>query len=101
MLLCWRIGLLWLRVRKSLYISNYQYLLQNSFYYGLIRYGGEFGEGKNELIITKKLFDECQAIMKRKSKSQKKESLDFLKKIGSNFPLHLPQSLLEGKVLLR
>jgi len=33
-------------------VSNYQYLLQNPFYYGLIRYNGEFYEGKHEPIIA-------------------------------------------------
>ena len=27
-------------------VSNFQYLLQNPFYYGLIRYNGEYFEGK-------------------------------------------------------
>ena len=40
---------------KMLSVSNYQYLLQNPFYYGLIRYGGEFYEGKHKPIITKKI----------------------------------------------
>ncbi len=54
------------RKNKPLSTSNYQYLLQNPFYYGLMRYNGEFYEGKHEPIITKKLFDECQEVMKRK-----------------------------------
>jgi DNA invertase Pin-like site-specific DNA recombinase len=62
---------------KMLSISNYQYLLQNPFYYGLIRYNGEYFEGKHEPIITKKLFDECQEVMKRKSKPQKADKMKF------------------------
>ena len=54
----------------ELSISNFQYLLKNPFYYGLIRYSGEFYEGKHEPIITKKLFDEVQEVMARKSKPQ-------------------------------
>ena len=42
-------------------------------YYGLIRYSGEFYEGKHEPIITKKLFDEVQEVMARKSKPKTKE----------------------------
>ena len=49
-------------------ISNYQYLLKNPFYHGLIRYGGEFYEGKHEPIISKKIFDDVQEVMMRKSK---------------------------------
>jgi len=54
-------------------ISNYQYLLKNPFYHGLIRYGGEFYEGKHEPIISKKLFDEVQEVMTRKSKPKTDE----------------------------
>ncbi len=49
-------------------VSNFQYLLKNPFYHGLIRYGGEFYEGKHPPIITKKLFDDVQEVMTRKSK---------------------------------
>jgi len=62
---------------KMLSVSNYQYLLQNPFYYGLIRYNGEFFEGKHEPIITKKLFDEVQEVMKQKSKPQKADKMKF------------------------
>jgi len=33
-----------------------------------ISFNNEYFEGKHEPIITKKLFDECQEVMKRKSK---------------------------------
>jgi site-specific DNA recombinase len=55
---------------KELSISNYQYLLKNTLYHGLIYSGGEFYEGKHEQIITKKLFDTCQEVMTQKSKPQ-------------------------------
>ena len=38
-----------------------------------MRYNGEFFEGKHEPIITKRLFDEVQEVMRRKSKPQAKE----------------------------
>ncbi len=62
---------------KLLSVSNFQYLLQNPFYYGLIRYNGEYFEGKHEPIIAKKLFDEVQEVMKQKSKPQKVDELKF------------------------
>ena len=34
----------------------------------MIYFGGEFYEGKHESIVSKKLFDACQEVMKRKSK---------------------------------
>ena len=68
-----------LRGRRDglLSVSNFQYMLQNPFYYGIIRYNGEFYNGKHEPIITKKLFDECQEVMKQKSKPQKKDKMKF------------------------
>jgi hypothetical protein len=60
------------RKGKLLSVSNYQYLLQNPFYSGIMRYNGEFFEGKHEPIITKRLFDEVQEVMRRKSKPQAK-----------------------------
>jgi len=68
-----------LRGRRDglLSVSNFQYMLQNPFYYGIIRYNGEFYNGKHESIITKKLFDECQEAMKRKSKPQKADKMKF------------------------
>ena len=53
---------------KLLSVSNYQYMLKNPIYYGVIRYNGEIYDGKHEPIITKKLFDSVQEVMKRKSK---------------------------------
>ncbi len=53
-------------------VSNFQYLLKNPFYHGLIRYGGEFYEGKHEPIISKRLFDDAQEVMTRKSKPHSK-----------------------------
>jgi len=57
---------------KELSVSNYQNLLKNPIYTGLMRYNGEIHEGKHEPIITKKLFDICQEVMSRKSKPQRK-----------------------------
>ena len=53
---------------KMLSVSNYQYMLKNKIYYGMIEYNGEIYDGKHEPIITKKLFDLCQEVMARKSK---------------------------------
>ena len=48
---------------NDLSTSCVQRMLKNPFYYGLIRYNGEFFEGKHEPIITKKLFDDVQQVM--------------------------------------
>ena len=62
---------------KMLSVSNYQHMLKNPIYYGVIRYNGELYNGKHEPIITKKLFDEVQEVMTRKSKPQKDEKMKF------------------------
>ena len=48
--------------------SRYQDLLNNPFYYGLFRLHGELHQGAHEPLITKQLFDECQAVMRRRSR---------------------------------
>ena len=62
---------------KMLSVSNYQYMLKNPIYYGIIRYNGELYNGKHKPIISKKLFDEVQEIMTKKSKPQKDEKVKF------------------------
>ena len=48
---------------RELAVSNYQKLLKNPIYTGLMRYNGEIFEGKHEPIISKKLFDSVQEVM--------------------------------------
>ena len=47
------------------FVSN---ILSNPFYYGHFRYAGEVHEGKHEAIISKKLFDDAYAVLKRRYK---------------------------------
>ena len=56
---------------RTLAVCNYQHILKNPIYYGIIRYNGEIYEGKHEPIITKKLFDKCQGVMLRRGKPKK------------------------------
>ena len=53
---------------KPLSRAQYFRMLHNPIYYGLIRYRTELYEGKHEPIITKKVFEEAQAAMKRRGK---------------------------------
>ena len=46
-------------------------ILTNPVYYGHFRYGGEVHAGNHEPLITKKLFDEVQAILQRRCHVQK------------------------------
>ena len=48
------------------------YILSNPFYVGLFRYAKETHEGKHEAIVSKKLFDEVQVMLKQKGKPQRK-----------------------------
>ena len=52
----------------SLAISNIQYILNNPVYYGLIDFKGECYEGKHMPLVTKKLYDACQAVMQQRLK---------------------------------
>ena len=45
-------------------VSCVQRMLSKSFYYGLFKFKGETYQGTHEPIITKKLFDTCQEVMK-------------------------------------
>ena len=63
---------------RELAVSNYQQILKNPIYTGLMRYNGEIYEGKHEPIITKKLFDSVQEVMMRKSKPKGKGLKSYL-----------------------
>jgi len=61
-------------------IGKVHELLQNVFYLGLMKYKGEIHEATHEPLISKKLFDRVQEIMREKGKPQKvkKHNFDFL-----------------------
>ena len=99
---------------KMLSVSNYQYMLKNKIYYGMIEYNGELYDGKHEPIITKKLFDSVQEVMSEKSKpkSPKTETIicieDF--SVAENVVVSLPPKhkkviticdVPNGKILVR
>jgi DNA invertase Pin-like site-specific DNA recombinase len=64
--------------KNGLSVSNYQTILKNPIYTGLIRYNGELFDGKHERIISKKLFDDVQEVMTRKSKPKTKELIPYV-----------------------
>ena len=45
-------------------VSCVQRILKSTFYYGIFKFNGETYQGSYEPIITKKLFDKCQEVMK-------------------------------------
>jgi len=52
--------------------SRASFILANPFYVGLFKYGGEIYEGKHEPIISKKLFDQVQGVLKQRGKTDRK-----------------------------
>ena len=63
---------------KRFSASNYQALFKNPFYYGVMLSNGELFEGTHDPIISKRLFDEVQAVMARKSKAKTPELKPYL-----------------------
>ena len=61
---------------KRIHISRASFILSNPFYYGHFRYSGEIHEGKYEPIVAKKLWDQVQEVMKRKSRPRHKQKND-------------------------
>jgi site-specific DNA recombinase len=60
------------RSGKSMSKSRATFILSNPFYIGLFKYGGERHEGRYEPIISKKLFDEAQAMLKKRGQPERK-----------------------------
>ena len=58
-------------------IGKVHELLQNVFYFGLMKYKGEIHEATHEPLISKKLFDKVQEIMREKGKPQKVKKHNF------------------------
>jgi len=63
---------------KPLALSTVQGVLTNPFYYGLMRYNGELYQGKHKSMISKKLFDKIQQVLKENGKPRKKQNKEFL-----------------------
>ena len=61
---------------KRIHKSRATSILSNPFYTGLFRYGGELHEGKYEPIISKKLFDQAQEMLKLRGKPDRKPKND-------------------------
>jgi len=62
---------------KLLTAAKIQHLLKNPFYCGVFRFKGELYQGVHEPIITKKFFDEVQAVMLARGKKRKKKNSGF------------------------
>ena len=56
---------------KPLKRDRISFILSNPFYYGHFRYAGEIHEGIHQPVISKKLFDQVQIVLKQRGKPQK------------------------------
>ncbi|MFH2013460.1 MAG: recombinase family protein [Patescibacteria group bacterium] len=63
---------------KDISTSNIPIILQNIFYIGLMKYKGEIFEGAHEPLISKKLFDRVQEILKQRGRTQEIKKHDFV-----------------------
>ena len=57
---------------KRLHRDRISFILSNPFYIGLFRYSGEIHEGKHQPVVSKKIFDKAQEVLKERGKPQKK-----------------------------
>ncbi len=57
--------------KKPFHKNRIKRMLTNPFYYGHFRYLGEIHEGKHTPIISKRLFDDVQTVLKRRGRPQK------------------------------
>ena len=62
---------------KCMSISQVPKILQNVFYLGLMKYKGEIYEATHEPLVSKKLFDRVQEVLKERGKPQKVKKHDF------------------------
>ena len=60
------------RTGKRISKTRASFILSNPFYVGLFKYAGELHEGKHEPIISKPLFDEAQAVLKKRGQPYRK-----------------------------
>lgn len=57
---------------KRIKRDRISFILSNPFYVGFFRYGKELYEGKHQPIISKKIFDQAQDILKQRGRSHHK-----------------------------
>src|SRR3989339_1736738 len=60
------------RTGKRISKTKASFILSNPFYIGLFKYGGEIHEGKHEPVISKKLFDEAQEMLRKRGQPERK-----------------------------
>ncbi len=62
---------------NKIHLDTIKRILTNPFYYGVLKYKGEFFTGVHKPLITKKLFDKVQTVINHKCKNYQKNKTDF------------------------
>ena len=57
---------------KRINRDRISFILSNPFYYGHFRYAGEIHEGKHQPVVSKKIFDKVQEILKERGRPHHK-----------------------------
>ena len=57
---------------KRIKRDRISFILSNPFYVGLFRYAGEIHEGKHQPVVSKKIFDKVQEILKQRARPHHK-----------------------------
>src|SRR3989339_481424 len=66
------------KTNKIMMPGDMQHILKNPFYTGVFRFNDELHQGTHKPIITKKLFDDAQAVMLLRGKRRKKSSHGYI-----------------------
>ena len=61
---------------KRFHRDRISFILSNPFYYGHFRYAGEIHEGKHQPVVSKKIFDKVQEVLKQRGKPKTKGKVE-------------------------
>ncbi|MDP1845731.1 MAG: recombinase family protein [Candidatus Moranbacteria bacterium] len=59
---------------KYLTRDRISFILSNPFYVGFFKYAGEIHEGKHQPVVSKKIFDQVQEVLKQRSRPQDRKN---------------------------
>ena len=71
------LGLVGQRSKTKPALSSIQRILSNPFYYGVFKFKGELYQGTHKPMISKKLFNKIQQVLKDNGKPRKKREKNF------------------------
>ena len=61
---------------KRFHRDRISFILSNPFYYGHFRYAGEIHEGKHQPVVSKKIFDKVQEVLRQRGKPKTKGKVE-------------------------